>query len=227
MTKADFETKRKQLNKNQTRLRDLLTSDKNHDLAIEMFLDHHAQLHSARVAQPDWSLEDAILDELTGDQIRTIPPKGEHSLAWLFWHMARIEDITMNLLVAGTSQIFSEGGWIEHIEIDLHHAGNAMSENNMLEFSQGVNVAQLREYRVQVGRRTQEIAKGLKLEDLKRKVTAEGIQKVWDQAALLENATGIADYWSKRNVTGLLLMPATRHNIVHLNEALKIKKKVC
>jgi hypothetical protein len=32
----------------------------------------------------------------------------------------------------------------------------------------------------------------------------------------------VVDYWSRRDVAGLLLMPPTRHTIVHWNEARKI-----
>jgi hypothetical protein len=32
--------------------------------------------------------------------------------------------------------------------------------------------------------------------------------------------------WSKRTVAGLLPMPPTRHNFLHLNEALRIKQKL-
>jgi len=41
--------------------------------------------------------------------IRQIHPSGEHSPAWVLWHMARIEDATMNILVAGTEQVFKHG----------------------------------------------------------------------------------------------------------------------
>lgn len=226
MTENLFKINRQQLNKNQTRLRELLNSNHDHAEAIDVFFQHHAQLHSARVAQPEWSFEDAILDDMTEAQMRAIPPKGEHSVVWLIWHMARIEDVTMNLLVARTPQIFNQGNWVEKLQTDLIHTGNAMSAPEMVEFSQAVNAAQLRKYRVQVGCRTREIVRDLKPEDLKRKVSPSGIQQVWDQGGLLDDASGSADYWSKRNIAGLLLMPATRHNIVHLNEALKIKKKV-
>lgn len=35
----------------------------------------------------------------------------------------------------------------------------------------------------------------------------------------LLQARFVTDYWSRRTIAGLLLMPATRHNFVHLNEA--------
>jgi hypothetical protein len=48
---------------------------------------------------------------------------------------------------------------------------------------------------------------------------------VLQERAVVEEAKGIVDYWSKRTIAGLLLMPPTRHCFIHLNEALKIKKK--
>jgi hypothetical protein len=54
----------------------------------------------------------------------------------------------------------------------------------------------------------------------------DAVQRIFDEGAVLEEARGIAEYWSKRDVAGLLLMPATRHILTHLNEALKIKQKL-
>ena len=45
------------------------------------------------------------------------------------------------------------------------------------------------------------------------------------EGAVLEVASDLIDYWAKRTIAGLLLMPATRHNLVHLNEALRLKQK--
>jgi hypothetical protein len=46
-----------------------------------------------------------------------------------------------------------------------------------------------------------------------------------DEGAVVEAAQGLIDYWGRRNIAGLLLMPATRHNFIHLNEALRIKHR--
>jgi hypothetical protein len=40
-----------------------------------------------------------------------------------------------------------------------------------------------------------------------------------------EAASDILDYWGKRTKAGLLLMPATRHNFLHLNEAQRLKQR--
>ncbi len=73
-----------------------------------------------------------------------------------------------------------------------------------------------------VGRRTREIVKKLNPDDLKKKVDANRLQRVMDEGALVEEAVEIKEYWSRRNIAGLLLMPPTRHSLIHLNEAARL-----
>jgi hypothetical protein len=221
-----MESYRKLSLKRQTELRQIMARPEQHDEAIQLFLSQHAMLHSAKMAQTEpWSFEDAILDDMTEEQIRRIPRNCEHSVAWIIWHIARCEDITMNLLVAGSSQVLNQDSWLEQIKTPIRHTGNEMEEVDIADFSAAVDIEALRAYRVAVGRRTQEIVKQLESEDLKRKVDPARLQRVWDEGAVVEAASYITDYWGKRDVAGLLLMPATRHHIFHLNEALKLKRR--
>ncbi len=216
----------KSLNKQQTGLRRVMTSFERHDEAIQLFLSQHAMLHSAKMAQTgSWSFEDEILDDMSEEQIRRIPQNCEHSVAWALWHIARIEDVTMNMLVAGSPQILRQGNWLERMNITICDTGNAMDEQAIAEISATIDVEALRAYRVAVGRRTREIVTQLQVDDLKQKVDPSRLQRVRDEGAVVEAASGIVDYWSKRNIAGLLLMPPTRHNLVHLNEALRLKKR--
>jgi hypothetical protein len=103
--------------------------------------------------------------------------------------------------------------------------GNAMQAEGIANLSAKIDLEALRAYRMAVGRRTREIVTRLQSEDLKQKVDPARLQQVMDEGALVEAARGIRDYWEKRNIAGLLLMPATRHNLVHLNEALTLKRR--
>lgn len=47
-----------------------------------------------------------------------------------------------------------------------------------------------------------------------------------ETGAVTPEALEIVTYWSKRTIAGLLLMPPTRHNFLHLNEAFRIKSKL-
>jgi len=217
----------KLLNKQQTELRQIMMSFEQHEKAIALFLRQHAMLHSKKMSQSElWSFEDEVLNDMAEGQIRRIPQNCEHSVAWLIWHIARCEDITMNLLVAGSPQILHRDGWLGRMKITIRDTGNAMDEKDMADFNASIDIEALRAYRVAVGHRTREIVQHLQSEELKQKIAPSRIQRVRDEGAVVEAASGIIDYWSKRNKAGLLLMPATRHNLVHLNEALRIKRRL-
>jgi len=195
------------------------------DKAIELFLNQHAMVHSAKMAKTGlWSFEDEILKELTDDQIRQMA--GEHSIAWILLHLARIEDITMNMLVAGTDQLFTLDGWGKKLNVDIIHSANKMTDESLAKLSAKMEVKALRAYRIAVGRRTREIAQKLKAEDFKKKIDPARIQEVMKEGAVVPEAMEIINYWSSKTIAGLLLMPATRHCILHLNEADRIRKKL-
>jgi len=46
-----------------------------------------------------------------------------------------------------------------------------------------------------------------------------------EAGAVLPEAMEIINYWSSKTIAGLLLMPATRHCVLHLNEAERIRIK--
>ena len=183
-------------------------------------------LHSKDVSEGSfWSFEDAILDDLNEEQMRRIPPGCEHSIAWCIWHIARIEDVTMNVLVADEPQVMIQNNWNTRLKTRIHHTGNAMNREEVVKLSEELDFQALRNYRVAVGCKTREIVPRLESEHLKQKVDPVRLVKVKEIGVVQEAASGIVEYWSKRNIAGLLLMPATRHNLVHLNEALKLKRR--
>jgi hypothetical protein len=231
------ETYRKLCLKQQTELRQALEGSVPFNAAIQLFLEQHAMLHSLDVTQIEltqsdlpesesWSFEDTVFNDMSPEQIRRIPGNEEHSVAWLVWHMARCEDITMNLLVAGNPQVLHQGNWLEKMKITARDTGNAMDSAAIQDFSNTVDIEALRAYRVAVGRQTRTIVRQLQPERLKQKVDPSRMLCVWEEGAIVEEARGIADYWSKRTVSGLLLMPASRHLLTHLNEAIEIKAKL-
>jgi hypothetical protein len=227
----NIDEKRKLLNFQQTELRKILTKYNQHERAVRAFLDQHAKLHSALVSHSGttisdfWSFEDAVLNDITDDQYRRIPLNCEHSIAWCIWHIARIEDVAMNLLVADTQQLLNQGNWYEQLRVKFRDTGNAFDDEAMTILSKEIDITALREYRVAVGWRTREIVREILPGTLKNQVKLERIERVKDEGAVVEAAYGIADYWSKRNIAGLLLMPASRHSLVHLNEALRLSRR--
>ena len=222
-----MEPHRKAWNQQQQALRQSLTRLDDFPAAIELFLGQHAMLHAAGMSQAGmYSFEDETLDELTIEQMRTIPLNMEHSIAWVLWHMTRIEDATMNLLVAGSPQILLQEGWLERMEIPECDTGNAMDPGSMAGLSAAINLAALRAYRRSVGIRTRAIVRQLQAHELKQKVAPARLEQMTAQGVVRAEAGGLLKYWSGLTISGLLLMPPTRHAFVHWTEAQKIKRKI-
>jgi hypothetical protein len=216
---------RKLWNDGQQKLRRALASN-DHSKAIEYFLTQHAMVHATKVSRMSlWSFEDEIWHGLTTEIFRAIPPRSEHSVAWIFFHIARIEDITMNMLVAGTPQLYTRDKWAGKLKSTVHHSANKMDFDSVANLSSVLDMDALRDYRLAVGRRTREIVRHIQPGEFAQKVDSARLQKVLDVGAVTKEAIEIVNYWGKRTIAGLLLMPPTRHNFLHLNEALRIKQK--
>ena len=222
-----MDTARKHWNIRQKELRTFLTDPARYHQGIELFLQQHAEVHSVIMSSAgSLSFEDEVINDMADNQIRCIPDRMDHSIVWILWHLARIEDVTMNMLVAGTKQVFDKGKWTDKLKVSHIHTGNAMSKREIIELSNGIDIDQLRKYRVAVGRQTEKIVKQLDPAEIDQKVSPTQLDLVLSEGAVVEDAKELIDYWSKRTIAGLLLMPPTRHCFIHLNEAFKIKKKV-
>lgn len=218
---------RKEWNQNQKLFRPLLKDPNQHQAAIQLFLDQHAVLHSSKIT-PDapWSYEDILLDDLAEDDFRRLLPKQEHTIAWHIWHIARIEDITMHMLIAGEDQLFEADHWQPKLKTKARDTGNTMNQAEIESLSQEIDLLALRAYRQAVGQATRRIVPAIPPEMLHTKVEPARLQNVLEVGAVLPEAIGLIEYWGNRTLAGLLGMPPTRHMIVHLNQAYTLKEKM-
>jgi len=214
-------------NQNQKLLRLALFKGTDLPRTIHLFMEQHALVHASDVSGVDFStFEDELWNGLPCKVAVHIPGKDLHSIAWCIWHMTRCEDITMNMLVAGSTQVLELGSWLGRLGILQRDTGNAMALDEMLDFNSNLNIRELKAYRSAVGRQTREIVNVLHREDIQRKTDPQALKKILDVRAVLPSENWLLDYWGGLTVAGLLLMPPTRHAFVHLNEAIKIKNKI-
>jgi hypothetical protein len=208
-------------------LRQAFAGTGDHPKAIDLFLCQHAMVHDAALSNSGLpSFADEVWQDAGEATLRCVPPKCEHSIAWLVWHIARIEDMTMNVLLAGKPQIFHRENWITKLNITVRHTGNVvMDAADVVELSQRIDIEALRAYRLAVGRATREAVTALNPDEIQHKVDPARLQQLLDDGSVAQEAIGLIDYWGSLTIAGLLLMPPTRHCLVHLNEALKVKKK--
>jgi len=220
------ETNRKLWNEQHKRLRQALDTPGSYSTAIDLFLRQHAMVHRAEMSQSGlYSFADEVWDGADEAVIRCVPPKFEHSIAWIIWHLARIEDMTMNALMAGRTQLFFQDDWLEKLNITQTHSGNVvMDDADVSDFSNAVDLDALKAYRLAVGRATREAVSVLGPDEVSQKVSPARLQGLIDDGSVPPEAMGLIEYWGGLTIAGLLLMPPTRHCMIHLNEAIKVKK---
>jgi hypothetical protein len=211
----------------QQHFRRLLLNSGRHAEVIHAFLEQHAMLHTATlVPSSRWSFQEEISADLTDGELRQIPSGRLHSIAWLLWHIARTEDVTMNVLLANTDQLLYADHWFERLTIPTRDIGTEMSTTDIAALSAQIDITALRAYRLAVGQRTREIVKHLTASELRQRVEAERIGRVKAEGALVPAAYGLVEYWGRHTKGNLLLIPATRHSFTHLNEAGRVRQRL-
>ena len=203
-------------------LQDTWPKPDNFNACIKICLELHGMVHSGTPEQPvPVSFEDELWAVLTEEAFRKLH-HGDQSIAWKLWHAGRIEDMTMNVLIAGASQVIDEDDWYGKLNVKARDTGNAMNEDEIAEMSRSIDIEALKSYRNEVAKRTRGVIRSLMPEDLKRKVEKARLDSLMNDGSILPEARGIYDYWGKKTYAGLLLMPATRHILVHINESMRL-----
>ena len=216
-------------NNNQKLLRTYIGKEDMFNTAIDMCLNQHSMVHMSAVSNnKQVTIEDELWNNITEEIFRGFVNYDHGTIARNMWHTTRIEDITMNLLVAEDQQVFKTDNWQERLNITIQDTGNAMTNKEVIEFSSNVDMSELIKYRTEVGKKSQQIIKSLTYTSLKQKIKPSGLKVIIDQGAVLnvDGANWLIDFWAKKNIAGILLMPATRHNMVHINQSKRIKNRL-
>ena len=183
---------------------------------LQFFQLHHERLHS--------QIKRNFLDELTDEQMRLRPYEHSNSISWLVWHMARCEDL-MSFIVTGQSQVLQEEKWLSRFHLSRHDIGTGMTDEEVGDFTDRVDLHALKEYYNTVGKRTQEVVRSLRPEEL---------DEVPDSAYLSQKL--VADGTAKENIIDFLIWEregntkgwwlghlGLTHNHLHRGEALTIR----
>ncbi len=190
------------------------------------FLACHASTQSADVSDGLTPGAERWLAGLSDDQMRVRPARGMNSIVWVLWHMARTEDVAVNLVVAARPQVFDDD-WARRMRILRPDMGTGMTEDEVDELTRRADIAAVRAYRSAVGKRTRDVARTLSLE-------------AWDEILGLEDTTRAAavgafgpndDWvdgvghrpWQSLARGDQLGATAIRHNTAHIGEIVTIR----
>ena len=212
----------------QARLKELITKREHFMEMQKLLLQMHSLLHSKEVYEGDYpTFMDEIWEGLTDKAFRTMPTAKDDTIAWNIWHITRIEDLTANYLIVGQEQVLNQE-WQKRLHTKVTDTGNAMTDEEILAFSNEVDKEALYEYRNAVGRQTKQIIEDLKPEDMKRKVSKLGLDAIVRVGGVSSHpdAVWLLDFMGRKTVAGIIQMPITRHQIVHLNDSVRLKKRI-
>ena len=142
-----------------------------------------------------------VWEMVPDDLMRQRPHPQVNSIAWILWHLTRVEDAGLNRFVVDGSQVLDDGSWMEKMNLPIRHNGGDMNFAEVDDLSQRINLQALQEYSKAVQLRTREIVSQLTYDSLDA-VMEEGYLRVilFDEglasprsAGLLQNYLG----WTK------------------------------
>lgn len=209
-------------------LRSIIKKDNHLQESKDLILRLHSMVYISEMSRINQiTFEDELWQNLNNETARIAQNKKGRTILYGLWHSTRIEDITMNLLVMEKDQLFEKDDWFSRINSPIRHTGNSLDNNQILEISSLIDIEELKAYRIAVGRNSQEIIRNLNSEDLKRKVHKKNLQRILNENAVDNVAASnwLINFWGKKDVAGIILMPCLRHQLIHINEGLNAKNR--
>jgi hypothetical protein len=213
-------------NENQKNLSVFFYNQKTFAKGIDLLLEIHGLLHDKKVYKlTTETFYDDLWENMKDETCKIISGK-ETSILWNILHITRIEDIVSNILIGKKETVFNKEIQAK-LNIKIKDTGNAMTYSEIESFNKNVNIKELKDYRVKVGKSTKKVIKAMEFSDIKRKVESGQLDKIKQNGGVTDNPKSIwlLDFWGRKNILGLIMMPITRHQIVHLNDCFKIKQK--
>ena len=189
----------------------------------DLFLDQHAAMHSAAVGGNKMSAAERTFAGLSDEQMRVRPREDLNSVAWLMWHIARAEDIFLNTILGGRTQLFDDESWARRLAVTRRDFGIGMSGAEVTELTGQIELGALREYRDAVGRRTRDVVGGFKPQDWEGTVTVDAVQRAAGEGAFGVRTEQIVKAFPGRPRAAMLSGIALFHSAGHIGEAATVR----
>jgi hypothetical protein len=190
----------------------------------QIFLVQHERVHSSAMAGPSSGSHviDGACEGLSDTELRR-RLSGHTSIAWLLWHMARCEDVAVNLVLRRVPEVCERGGWPQLLGVDARDIGTGMSNAEVDEFDSRVNLGALNDYRDAVGAETRNWLAEMDLQMLSESYLDAG-QCALAAGALGPRAEWVVELWDGRTCEWFLSWLAIGHNYWHIAEISHIRR---
>ncbi|HOX24258.1 MAG TPA: DinB family protein [Candidatus Krumholzibacteria bacterium] len=175
------------------------------------FLQRHDQLHGFWLG----GLWDSVSDEL----MRARAHPRANPIAWNVWHLARIEDASLNRFIARRPQVLDEGGWAGRLNLPWRSNGFGMTAAEVDDLCRRVDLAALRGYVAAVGARTREIVLQLDPATLDDPLDAGQVRAtLFDEGLAHTKPDELLAYYRRWTRSACLLNHGLTHPFYHVGQ---------
>lgn len=180
---------------------------------LALFSERYDAIHGGFVEE--------LFEGLGDEQVRQ-RPSGVNSIAWLVWHLTRVQDAAVSRFVDDRPQVLEEGRWNASMNLERRDVGPGMTGDEVAALSARIDVDALRGYHRAVAERTRLIATALPPAAWSEIVTGERVRHVVAaEALLIEAGQWVGDFWAQGRSRGwYLLQVAVLHPYGHCFEGL-------
>lgn len=186
---------------------------------VDLFLREHASVHGKEAVPADFNV-DWLVADLNEEQWRA-RPDGFNSIAWIWWHIARVEDGCVSLIVAGRPQLL-DAERAALLGVDRPGDGEGMSKAEVAEPSDTISIDALQAYRHDVGRRTREHARALWPDRWSEPITEADVRSAAEAGVATDDHSFVVG--KPREM--LLFWWGLHHSIHHIGQAAMIRARV-
>lgn len=179
--------------------------------AVQLFMTRYAPMRADG---------EGLFEGLADEQVRRCPHPAVNSIAWLVWHMARVEDMAVSRLVARRPSLISEADWQHRLGVTRRDVGTAMTDDEVDELSARLDLDGLRAYWRAVGERTVGMVQVLRPDELDETNEPEYVRQVCAEDGLfVEPAGWVVEYLAGKSKGLMLSQFALTHLFGHIGEA--------
>jgi len=161
-------------------------------------------------------IDQEVVNAMPRERWTERPSPGVNSLAWLMWHVARCEDVAVNLVIRQREQVLTRGRWSERPGLADTRIGTGLSDDEVSGFGRDVALDDLDAYRKAVRDDTAAWLRTADLTSLEAKPDLDVILSQHDMFP--EAAQWVRGLWQTFSLGLFLNWVAISHTYMHVGE---------
>ena len=166
--------------------------------ALDLFLLRYDDVHVGFV--------DELFKGLSDEQVRR-RPEGMNSIAWLVWHLTRVQDAAVSRFVGDRPQVLDEGRWNRSMRLDRLDVGSGMTGVEVDGLSGAVRHDGPARHHRAVAERTKLIATALPAGAWTDVVPPDRVREIVAADRLLVDAgRWVGEFWARGHSKGWYLL---------------------